>query len=600
MNSYYHHPPIKTEPVSPDADLFAVYLKDLMIGDHCGGLSPIGPTRATSEPHIEVTEQPKQRDHRFRYPVEGRQAGSIAGERSTSDLPSYPTIRVANLNGRARVVVSLVTKTDPPQPHPHRLVGDNCKDGVCVIMIDPQRPEAVFRKIGVQRTMNKEVENSLAERKKANVRLSMEVNKGKTGKKHNYEMKAVRLFFEVYIETRESSGVYDRYLTPITSSPIYDKKDTVLSICRVNTNTGSVEGGDELFILCEKVQSDDIKVKFHGKDPETNQPWSAFGEFSPSDVHRQFAIVCKTPRFVNQNIKAAVEVNFHLYRPSDDDSSMDMTFTYKPRESVLGLGDIEKKKRKLSHKPPEEYNRYFANSGRPVKTETLGASAQSCSGAPLSHPVSNAPSTLSLTPVTMTMPSTDTRRSLRQHLMRGDPSLGVSDDPQALFGDFAFTGGTAQVQDTNNIPVTYTSGAHMSSSTVTQHQHQPVSTDQGTLDIPHEAFLRSLATAQPMEEDSVDEERTTSLQRINAIAFELMSSSAGVSGGATGGGERVIVEPMPDTASLNDLTYSVLETIDIAAYQDVGSDIVFSTFEGSDTERNNTSNSNNSNNNPMG
>lgn len=73
--------------------------------------------------------------------------------------------------------------------------------------------------------MNKEVENSLEERKRAGVKLSMVVNKGKTGKKHNYEMKAVRLFFEVYIETIESSGVFDKYLTPVTSTAVYDKSE---------------------------------------------------------------------------------------------------------------------------------------------------------------------------------------------------------------------------------------------------------------------------------------------------------------------------------------------------------------------------------------
>ena len=73
--------------------------------------------------------------------------------------------------------------------------------------------------------MNKEVENSLAERKKAGVRLPMDINKGKTGKKHNYDMKAVRLFFEVSLETRESSGVFDQYLDPGVSSPVYDKSE---------------------------------------------------------------------------------------------------------------------------------------------------------------------------------------------------------------------------------------------------------------------------------------------------------------------------------------------------------------------------------------
>ena len=34
MSSFCQHRPIKMEPESPDSDLFAVYLKDLMIGDY--------------------------------------------------------------------------------------------------------------------------------------------------------------------------------------------------------------------------------------------------------------------------------------------------------------------------------------------------------------------------------------------------------------------------------------------------------------------------------------------------------------------------------------------------------------------------------------
>ena len=32
--------------------------------------------------------------------------------------------------------VSLVTKDNPPKPHPHSLVGKNCKNGVCIINLD--------------------------------------------------------------------------------------------------------------------------------------------------------------------------------------------------------------------------------------------------------------------------------------------------------------------------------------------------------------------------------------------------------------------------------------------------------------------------------
>lgn len=35
-----------------------------------------------------------------------------------------------------------------------------------------------------------------------------------------------------------------------------------LRICCVNKNCGSVRGGDEIFLFCDKVQKDDIEVCF--------------------------------------------------------------------------------------------------------------------------------------------------------------------------------------------------------------------------------------------------------------------------------------------------------------------------------------------------
>lgn len=47
------------------------------------------------EPWIEIVEQPKQADLRFRYKCEGRSAGSLLGEHSNDSNKTYPTIRVS-------------------------------------------------------------------------------------------------------------------------------------------------------------------------------------------------------------------------------------------------------------------------------------------------------------------------------------------------------------------------------------------------------------------------------------------------------------------------------------------------------------------------
>ena len=37
----------------------------------------------------------------------------------------------------AIIRVSLVSKDNPPRPHPHSLVGRDCSNGICQITIDP-------------------------------------------------------------------------------------------------------------------------------------------------------------------------------------------------------------------------------------------------------------------------------------------------------------------------------------------------------------------------------------------------------------------------------------------------------------------------------
>ena len=47
------------------------------------------------EPSVEIIEQPKPRELRFRYESEGRTAGSITGEFSTNERRSFPSIKVS-------------------------------------------------------------------------------------------------------------------------------------------------------------------------------------------------------------------------------------------------------------------------------------------------------------------------------------------------------------------------------------------------------------------------------------------------------------------------------------------------------------------------
>lgn len=69
---------------------------------------------------------------------------------------------------------------------------------------------------------------------------------------------------------------------------------------------------------------DDIEVRFF------TQTWEARGSFSQADVHRQVAIVFRTPAYCDTSITSPVTVQMQLRRPTDQEVSEPMEFRYLP------------------------------------------------------------------------------------------------------------------------------------------------------------------------------------------------------------------------------------------------------------------------------
>ncbi|XP_018408357.1 PREDICTED: transcription factor p65 [Nanorana parkeri] len=292
---------------------------------------------SSSAPYVEIIEQPKQRGMRFRYKCEGRSAGSIPGERSTDTTKTHPTIKVNNYQGPARIRISLVTKDAPHKPHPHELVGKDCKDGYYEADLSPDRNIHSFQNLGIQCVKKREVEDAIAQRIRTN---NNPFNVPVEDLKSDFDLNTVCLCFQICIRD-PTRGLLPFPL--VVSHPIYDNRapnTAELKICRVNKNSGTCLGGDEIFLLCDKVQKEDIEVVFALGN------WEARGSFSQADVHRQVAIVFRTPQYHDPGIRQPVKVQMQLRRPSDKEVSEPMEFQYLPDE-----GDFhhieEKRKRTL-------------------------------------------------------------------------------------------------------------------------------------------------------------------------------------------------------------------------------------------------------------
>ncbi|XP_061646167.1 proto-oncogene c-Rel isoform X1 [Phyllopteryx taeniolatus] len=280
-----------------------------------------------AEPAIRIFEQPRPRGMRFRYKCEGRSAGSIPGENSTDNNRTYPSLQILNYCGKGKVCVYLVTKNEPYRPHPHDLVGKDCKDGYYEAEFGPDRKVIAFQNLGIRCMKKREVKDAILQRISRGIN-PFNVPQEQLLQTEEYDLNVVRLCIQVFLQ--DDTSHYTRALNPVVSNPIYDNRapnTAELRICRVNSNSGSVKGGDEIFLLCDKVQKDDIEVRFFSSDG-----WEAKGSFSQADVHRQVAIVFKTPPFYNASITESVTVHMQLRRPSDLEVSEPLDFRYLPHD----------------------------------------------------------------------------------------------------------------------------------------------------------------------------------------------------------------------------------------------------------------------------
>lgn len=145
---------------------------------------------------------------------------------------------------------------------------------------------------------------------------------------------------------QEPNGTFTAICEPVYSKPINNMKSALtgeVKICRLSAAVSSAEGGDDLFLLVEKVNKKNIKVRFFEEDKDGNCVWEDWGRFSETDVHHQYAIALRTPPYKDKDIEEVVDVKIQLLRETDRDVSEPMPFKYKPRHAVSS-----RKRRRLS------------------------------------------------------------------------------------------------------------------------------------------------------------------------------------------------------------------------------------------------------------
>ncbi|XP_037952157.1 nuclear factor NF-kappa-B p110 subunit-like isoform X2 [Teleopsis dalmanni] len=299
---------------------------------------------------LKIREEPMEK-FRFRYKSEMHGThGSLNGANSQRSPKTFPEVELCNFNGPAIIRCSLF-QTNLDSPHSHQLVVRKDETDAC----DPHdlkvSPDigfiAEFQNMGIIHTAKKFIFDELL-KKKTN-RLLFELGTNDLSTKQAQELRKqtekeakemnlnqVRLCYEAFkIEENKS---WTRIAAPIYTKFINNRKSAQtgeLRICRLSIASGSVNGGEDIILLVEKVSKKNIKVRFYEVDEDDEVIWEDYAKFRESDVHHQYAITCQIPPYKDKNIEKPVDVLIELLRPSDDErSSPPVTFRYKPREAI--------------------------------------------------------------------------------------------------------------------------------------------------------------------------------------------------------------------------------------------------------------------------
>ncbi|XP_017753441.1 PREDICTED: nuclear factor NF-kappa-B p110 subunit [Eufriesea mexicana] len=322
-------------------------------------------------PYLTILEQPVEK-FRFRYKSEmvGTH-GSLVGSNSNSNRhKNAPTVQLHNFMETAIIQCTLVTSNEGQRiPHAHRLVhrdgGMDYDDPHYVKVSADTGYTATFHGMAIIHTAKKYVKDelikkmrreALQKKKSTNINATLSTREdtqiksdAECHQKH-VNLNSVALCFQAFILDEHENMI--PLTEPVYSNAINNLKSALtgeLKICRLDKHTSSVEGDEEIFILVEKVQKRNIKIKFFELNEDDCEIWSAYGRFSELDVHHQYAIVFRTPPYRDCNITSPKEVFIQLERGSDGGCSDPKKFIYKPSDKIIG-----RKRQRMSHSGSSE------------------------------------------------------------------------------------------------------------------------------------------------------------------------------------------------------------------------------------------------------
>ncbi|XP_054713763.1 nuclear factor NF-kappa-B p105 subunit-like [Uloborus diversus] len=315
----------------------------------------------SGEPQLVFVIKPVSK-MRFRYQTEKGSHGVLTGYTDPSvkrQKKVYPVVQLKNYVGRKAVYLQISLYTlDEKMPHVLYLFGKDCdENGICRVKFSKDLTASFQVSIGSRK--KEDVLEILRQKKKQEYGNDFEPKLAEIeeeAKKINQN--AAKLCLEAFVASDPNRPICHAF-----SDAIYNSKSTEtgdLKICRLSRIAGSCSGGDEIFLFCDKVKKENVKVHFY-EEKDGEIIWEDYGIFTKADWHHQVALAFKTPPYEgNKEAKVWIE----LLRTTDDVRSEPREYHYIPNEP-----DLVWKKRKLEPHPHDDLSHF--NVIKPCPSEYL-------------------------------------------------------------------------------------------------------------------------------------------------------------------------------------------------------------------------------------
>ena len=185
-------------------------------------------------------------------------------------------------------------------------------------------------KLGVNLSKKSDVFNLLSSKQELGVEpFSKGYGHAAEKSRKKLDLTRIRLCFSVSI--RENDGTWVGLPPVYTQMISHNMIRSELKIRTISDITSSSAGGEKKILICDKLDPTGLQLVFN----DELSGWTAFGEFSPADVHNKVCVVFTTPTY--PQLSEVTTVKMEMNKADGSAASSPIHFTYYPHRGGPGI-----------------------------------------------------------------------------------------------------------------------------------------------------------------------------------------------------------------------------------------------------------------------